>query len=505
MLPHTKGDWANQAENRIKLEPWQCFILCCLFGWLDRETRLRRFAKAYVCVPRKNGKSIIAAGIGLYMFAADGEYGAEVYCAATTEPQAWEVFRPAKQMVDRSDRLREIFGITSNAKSLTIPKNGSRFLPVVGRPRDGAMAHTAIIDEYHEHPTDEVYDALSMGMGARKQPLRLVVTTAGSDLSGPCYSMQTEVQKMLDGVFEDDRTFGIIYTLDENDDWTTEAASRKSNPNFGVSIYPKERLAEVAEAVRNSRKQNVVKTKYHNMWVNAAVAWMNMEWWNACADPKLDWKRLVGEACVVATDVSSKIDITSSARLFKRVEVDGKEHVYAFFRHYLPEKRAEEPEAQHYQGWVHDQSPEGHSWITTTTGSMIDYGQIEEDVVQDINDCRALEFAFDPWNAAQLAQRVEAATLVTAVEVRQGPQTLSDPMKLLEALVKERRFHHNGDPVLTWMISNTVAKADRKDNIVPDKERAENKIDGVAALVTGLGRLMAQSSTPYTSSRIAYA
>lgn len=219
LLPHTKGKWAAgkpgvPGVNLIRLEAWQVWFIASVFGWVHRETGLRRFRTVYLCVPRKNGKSAIAAGVGLYMFCADGEYGSEVYSGATTEKQAWEVFRPAKQMAERTPGLQAAFRVSCGAKNLHVPDNGSRFEPVVGKPGDGASPSCAIVDEYHEHQTDVLFDTMLTGMGAREQPLMLVITTAGDNIAGPCFALQDEVQKVLEGALQDEGLFGVVYTID---------------------------------------------------------------------------------------------------------------------------------------------------------------------------------------------------------------------------------------------------------------------------------------------------
>lgn len=196
LLPHTKGKWAAKREL-LRLSPWQKFILTTLFGWIRTKDGLRRFREAYIEVPRKNGKSIKAAGVGLYCLSADDEHGAEVYSGATSEKQAWEIFRPARLMAKRTPDLCERFGIEVNASTLAIPENGSRFEPLIGSPGDGASPSCVLIDEYHEHDSDELYDAMVTGMGAREQPITFIITTAGSNMAGPCYIKRGQVVNVL--------------------------------------------------------------------------------------------------------------------------------------------------------------------------------------------------------------------------------------------------------------------------------------------------------------------
>lgn len=493
-LPHTKGDWALAAggrDIRIKLEPWQCFIYSAVFGWVKRFSGLRRFSIAYICVPRKNGKSILAAGTGLYMFASDAEMGAEVYAGATCQRQAMEVFRPAKQMVERTPRLSAAFGIAVSSKNLAILENGSRFEPVVGNPGDGSSPSCAIVDEYHEHRNDQLLDSMRTGMGARKQPLLWVITTAGVNIAGPCHALQSDVQKVLEGTLQRDEVFGIIYTIDEDVDWTSEVALRMANPNYGVSVFADFLESEQAAAIQNSRKQNIFKTKHLNIWCGASSAWMNMERWKALADPTLKLEDFAGEPVNIGTDLSSIIDITSSVLVFKRT-VDEIVHYYVFSRNYLPRDRALDPEKQHYQQWVHAGE------LVAIEGPVIDYSVIRRDLVADADRFNVESIAFDPWCAPETQQELmRELGEERVITIPQRVQYLSHPMKQLESLVLEGRIHHDGDPVLTWMMSNVVAHADANENIFPRKEQPENKIDGAVALIMGLSRALADSGMKY--------
>ena len=474
--------WAKKRET-ISLQPWQCFIISALFGWLKKESRFRRFNLAYVNVPRKNGKSIIAAGIGNYMFAADGEFGSEVYSGATTEKQAWEVFKPARLMVKNTPELAEAFGITVNAKSLIIEADGSKFEPVIGSPGDGASVHCGIVDEYHEHATDDLFDTLRTGMGARKQPLLLAITTAGDNLAGPCKQLQDECEKVLLGTVERDELFAIIYTIDAGDDWTSEAALWKANPNLGVSIEVDFLRTEQRNAVRDARKQGVTRTKYFNIWVGSNSAYFNHQDWLKAADESLTPEEFKGLPCIVGLDISSKKDFTARVLIFKK-RIDGKDHYYVFPRLYLPEARAMLPEFQHYQAWVK------RGFIQTTPAGSIDYERIQSDTIEDVTRYKAAELCYDGWNAEQMAQAVAKATRATAVEIVQQARVLSDPMKQLDALISDGRIHHDGNPVMSWMMSNVVAHEDAKGNVMPRKERDEAKIDGAAALITGMVRAL---------------
>ncbi len=475
---HVKGRWAMRRE-RITLEPWQCFFFCCVFGWVHKKTGLRRFRKARLYVPRKNGKSATAATLGLYMLAGDGEAGAEVYSGASTEKQAWEVFGPARQMAMCSPAFVHKFQIEINAKSLSLAMTLGKFEPVIGKPGDGASPHCSITDEYHEHATDEQLSTFETGMGAREQPLSVVVSTAGDNIAGPCRDDWLECQRILENILQDERTFCIIFTVDDEDDWTSESALIKANPNYGVSIDPEFLLAQQREAINNPRKQGHFKTKHLNMWVQARDAFINMQRWSECKGEGLLIDAYKGRPCYLGMDLASKIDLTAIEILFPE---DGGTFT-RFGRYYLPEETVLMPENQHYQAW------HNMGLLTATPGNQTDYFQLLEDIKDLAAKFEILEIAFDPHNASMLVTALMDEGLPL---VEFGPTVLnfSEPMKQIEALIRDRKLRHDGDPVMAWAMSNVVAKLDRKDNIYPNKERPENKIDPFVALCAAMGRAM---------------
>ncbi len=480
-LPHTKGKWAAQGKD-IELEGWQKFATCNLFGWVDAQGK-RRFRKAYIKVARKNGKSIWIAGVGNYMLAADGEFGAEVYCGATTEKQAWEVFTPAKLMASRTPDFINKFGIEVNAKSLTILDSGSKFEPLIGKPGDGASPSLAIADEYHEHDTDDFVSTMETGMVAREQPLLVAVTTAGDNTGGPCYDMETECEKLLDGVFEDERLFCLMYGIDEGEDWTTPEALEKANPNIGVSVSREALEAAQSEAIRNAAKQNAFKRKHLNMWVGAHTSWMNMETLKKCVNKALKIEDYKGKECVIAVDLASKIDIAATVTVF-RERIKGKNHYTAFLTSYLPEDRVNESEKANYMKW------RSEGWLTATEGNEIDLNEIEADIEAAAMEYSPNDVSFDPKYATQMKQNL-AGKMIPVFDYAQNTSTFSDPMYELEGAIYSGRFHYDGNAVLTWMFSNVVSKEDANDNIYPRKQKPENKIDGVIALIMAIGRFMA--------------
>ncbi len=481
LLPHIKGKLAGQP---IQLEPWQIFIVMTAFSWVHKDTGFRRFRRTYIEVPRGNGKSAISSAIGLYALAKDEEGGAEVYSFATTRDQAKIVFGDAQQMARKTSGLRNHFGLEVNAHNINILKTASKFeaLSSEGSTLDGLNTHFAIIDELHAHKTRSVYDVVETSIGKRTQSMLWIITTAGSNRAGICYEVRGFVRKVLDGSAVDETQFGIIYGLDDGDDWTTEEALIKANPNWGVSVMPEVLLPLQAKAMSMPSAANNFRTKHLNEWVNADVSWMDMRAWDACADSSLTVEDFEGQPCFMALDLASKTDIAAKINLYVR---DG--HYYAFGDYYLPRDTVDKGENSQYSGW------ESLGLLTVTDGAIIDFMVIENKILEDCKRFEVIEVPYDPFQATQLSMRLLNQG-VNMVEVRPTVLNFSEPMKQLEALVLDKKFHHNGDPVLSWMVSNVVCHTDAKDNIYPRKERHENKIDGVVALIMALSRAIADNN-----------
>jgi phage terminase large subunit-like protein len=506
LLPHIKGQWAGQ---RIVLQPWQIFILTTVFGWLVRGTRFRRFRTVYIEVPRKNAKSTLSSAVALYMLTADREPGSEIYSAATTRDQARIVFNDARHMALRTPDLRARFGVRAFAHSISsvfredrageLAEYSGLFIPLSaeGSTLDGLNVHFATVDELHAHKKRAVWDVIETATGSRAQSLLWAITTAGSDTSGICYEQRSYVIRILNsvlrrhdglgypikGTFADDETyFGIVYTIDDSDDWSDPASWPKANPNLGISVYPDDirRLAD--KAIRMASARSNFLTKRLNVWVNAAQAWMDMRKWDACADLDLKIEQFLGEDATIALDLASKRDLAEKLSLFDR-EIDGKRHYYGFARHYLPDEACSDDVNAQYVGWKTD------GWLTTTPGNVTDYDVIERELEQDLGKFHVREVPFDPWQATQLSTHMleKGAPMV---ELRQTVQNLSEAMKEFEAVVIDGRFHHCGDPVLTWMVGNVIARRDAKDNIYPRKESEDKKIDGAVAVIMAIARAM---------------
>lgn len=491
-MPHVKGVWARDRE-RITLQPWQCFKTVVLFGWVHRVTGLRRFKRAVIFEPRKNAKSTWAAMVGLGMLTIDGEEGAEIYSGATSRDQADFVFQPARLMALAMPKFREEFGVAVNASNINVIRSSSRFEALIGKPGDGASPSCAIHDEYHEHPTDEQVDAMATGMAARSQPLQIIITTAGDNLAGPCYQAMLDLQKILQGLVTDDRIFGIIYTVDPDDDWESDKALAKANPNLGVSVTREYLQGQRDEAKRSPRKQGAFKTKHLNLWVQSRAAFFNTQAWIDNGKP-ISLLDFIGQPCTMGMDLASKKDIAELQQLFdlRRCRcpvadmLRDEGFLYAAFgTHWIPEARLELTELEHYRAWHKE------NWLQVTEGNMIDMALIEEEITRRASVFQVEHLAFDPHQATQMVTGL-MKTGLNCVEYRPTVLNFSEPMKLLDGHIVSLQIAHDADPVMTWMISNVVAQADAKDNVYPRKETEANKIDGPVALISALGVTLTQ-------------
>lgn len=480
---HVKGKWSRGKDLKqklIALSPWQKWIIASIFGWRKKADGLRRFSLVYICVPRKNGKSVLAAGLCLFMLAADGEEGAEVYCGATTEKQAWEVYRPAKKMAEQQKLFTSAYGINVHAKKIEKISDGSRMEPVIGNPGDGSSPSFWTADEYHEHETDNFVDTMITGQGAREHGLGAIITTAGDNHEGPCYATEEELKAVLSKTANDDTFFGVIYTIDKDVDWRTLRALEMANPGMGVSVGKEYLINQQKRAIASARKQNRFKNKHLDIWVSARNAWLNIESWNAAAE-KISIDDFLGWLCGLGADLSESIDLTALVKCFKK-DINGKDHYYFFGDYYTTEAQA--AKNAHYTKWIHD----GH--LIECEGSMIDYFDIEENIAADALKHEIETCFYDPKGAAVLAQRIENNVGIESVRFEQSYTNFSPIMKDFEALLLDGRIHHDGNPCLTWMVGNIIAKTtmDGKD-YRPVKASANKKIDGGVAMLMAFANI----------------
>jgi phage terminase large subunit-like protein len=511
MLPHVKGpkafvvgkDEADRAIwNTIVLEPWQCWLLTTVFGWL-REDGSRRFRVAFPLIPRKNAKSTLAAIVVLFMLVADGESGAECYSAATTRDQAKVIAEIAWEMVRRSPQFRDYFGVKLGSKTtrtLEVPATASKFGPLSADASslDGLNVSLAAIDEFHAHKTRSVYDVLDTATGTRFQPLLFPITTAGVELGGICHEKLQYLEKILDGVIEDETFWGVNWTIDANDDIRDPAIQRKANPNYGVSVQPDDLERKIQEAQQSPSALNNVLTKHFNVWIRTESAWMTATTWQTCGNPKLTIEDFKQYPCWIGVDLAEVRDIAALVALF---QIDA--HSYAAFgRFYLPQDAVQKSPIAQLSGWVR----EGH--IIETPGNQADFARIQADIIAWCNVLKVKEIDFDRALAAHMTQELK-----TILEPRMGrdavdrfvitvPQTVDvmDPaMKMTERLVLSKGLQHDGNPAFAWQISNIVVERNYKDEIYPRKaggKDSANKIDGPIALFTCLSQAMKQQAKP---------
>lgn len=500
-LPHVKGPKAKLLRQvvggrlawrwqTLELEPWQCWFVSVLFGWLWTDTGLRRFQRALLMVPRKNAKTTLLAVLCLYMLACDGEVGADVYSAATKAEQARIVFSIAKLMVKRSPEFQAYFGVQPMESKITVEASGSEFAPLSADDKtlDGLNPYFAAVDELHAHKTRGVWDVLVTAQGSRDQPLLLAISTAGFNLGGICHEVLSYGLKVLEQQFEDDAFLCVNYTIDEADKphWDTEPVLRKANPNWGVSINPRTLIADAAAARRSPSATNNFLCKHLNVWVRAASPWMPMEAWAACADPSLTLDDfLTAERCVITVDLAEVRDIAS-------VVVTGLFAggvVKAIARHFYPQAAIEASPVAQLAGWA----AAGH--LVQTPGEVHDFEALEEEIATVFDQVRAVRVGFDRAMAAYMMQRLqkrlgeEVVTVVT-----QNVKTFNPAMKDLLGRVQARTFVHTGDPVLTWMVSNVAEKRTHLEESYPVKANGKDspeKIDGAVALLMAVSELLA--------------
>jgi phage terminase large subunit-like protein len=456
---------------------------------------MRRFHIVYIEVPRKNGKTTMTIPVGLYLLACDQEEGAHVVAAATTRDQVVKtIFQDAQHMARREPGFLAQFGVTVTAHAISQASSASKFEPLAAEDTnlDGLNIHGALIDELHAHKTRGLWDVLETATGSRAQPLIWAITTAGVNRASVCFDQRQHVADVLRGVREDDATFGIIFTLDDGDDPFEEQSWIKANPNYGVSIYPENLKSIAARAQTMPSMRTSFLTRHLDIWINADSSWLPIGAWEACADRDLNLAAFEGQDCFVGIDLATRSDITAVAMLFPPA---GERTTWAVFcRYYLPEEVVERVENTHYQGWEHN------GLLVGTPGAVTDLDYVIDDLMNLSERFDVREIAHDPWKNLPLITSLEKrGTRAPVVEVRQTAGMLSPAMRELEALILAKAIRFDGDPILTWMISNVVAHHHSNEAITPRKESSEKKIDGVLAILMALDRAQrAQPKPDYT-------
>jgi phage terminase large subunit-like protein len=474
LLKHSKGEWGGKP---VLLEPWQLFIVASLFGWLRKGENTRRFKFAYISTARKNGKSTFLSGIGLELFVADAEPGVEVYTAATKREQAKITHNEAKRMVKKSPELLEYLKIFRD--SILFDEIDGIFVPLGADAdtMDGLNIHGAIIDELHAHKTRDLWDVLESGTGSRRQPLIVAITTAGFNINGICYELYKDCENILEGIYDNETWFAFIAELDEGDDWTDESVWIKANPNLGVSAKLENIQDACVVAKQRVTKQNNFLCKRMNLWVNQAKRWINLDDWRK---NDKDLPDLRGRPCYGGVDLSSTGDLTCVCLEFPLD--DGS---YAVISHYfIPEDRAldhERTDKVPYKAWAKE------GYVTLIPGNVIDYDYVQEWVEEAGEIYEIVEIAFDPYNAMQWNLSMEKQGF-TMVMLKQNYSNLSPSLKDMERIIMKHQVVHGNNPVLTFCINNAVTKTGPSGNIMLDKSKATNRIDGAVAFACSHAR-----------------
>ena len=494
LLKHSKGEWAGDL---FILEPWQAFIVWCVFGW-KKEDGTRRFRTAFNSLGRKNGKSTLAAGIGLKLFVADNEPGAEVYTAATKREQAKIVHDEAKRMVKASSLHKMVTILRDN---MSVEATNSKYEPLGADAdvTDGLNVSGCIVDEVHAHKTRALWDVLDTATGSRRNPLMFGITTAGdgSDRESIYWKLKEYAVKVLEGSVEDDSWFAFIAALDDGDDWSDEGVWPKANPNLGVSVKIDDLRRKCRKAKETPSDVNNFRRKHCNEDTESVTAWITAAQWDACAGG--DWydedglkeeirEQYRGRAGWVAGDLSSVSDLTALAVAFpSESDADTEPTVDVFVAAWCPRANAltrSRDRRVPYSMWAE------RGALELTEDDSVDYDAPRAWLknARDVWGWRIQEVAMDPWNARYLVTKLEEEDEFEIFEHRQGFTSMTAPCKTTERLVLARKIRHGGHPVLRWCVSNCAVRLDPAGNIKLDKEKSGEKIDVAMAMVMAVGR-----------------
>ena len=479
-LCHTKGTWAGKP---FELIDWQEQIIRDIFGTL-KPNGYRQFNTAYVEIPKKMGKSELAAAVALLLTCGDGEERAEVYGCAADRQQATIVFDVAADMVRMCPALNKRVKILASQKRIVYQPTNSFYqvLSAEAYSKHGFNIHGVVFDELHTQPNRKLFDVMTKGSGdARMQPLYFLITTAGTDTNSICYETHQKAKDILEGRKIDPTFYPVIYGADESDDWTDPAVWKKANPSLGITVGIDKVQAACESAQQNPAEENAFRQLRLNQWVKQAVRWMPMDKWDACAF-KVTEEFLRGRVCYGGLDLSSTTDVTAFVLVFPPLDEDDKYMVLPYF--WIPEDTLElRVRRDHvpYDVW------EKQGFLQTTEGNVVHYGYIEKFIEQLGEKFNIREIAFDRWGAVQMVQNLEGMGF-TVVPFGQGFKDMSPPTKELMKLTLEQKIAHGGHPVLRWMMDNIFVRTDPAGNIKADKEKSTEKIDGAVATIMGLDR-----------------
>jgi phage terminase large subunit-like protein len=485
-IRHVKGELAGEL---IKLEEWQKNeIIKPLFGWKDKETGLRKYNSAYIEIPKKSGKSFLAACMAAIFLDIEPEGGSEVVGVAWGRKQASLVFDATKEVIKKSPRLKKRCEIFKNSILVQDDQRGLCTYKILSKEaggEDGINPQLAIIDELHVHKNNEVLEMVEKSMGARRQPLSFVITTAGSDLYGIGRQRHEYARDVTLGKIQDENMLVCIYCADLEDDPFAEATWKKANPNYGVSVYKHSYEREAKKAVVSPASLNSFKRYYLNIWTQSKTAWIPDHVWKAS-----QWELvedLEGRECYAGLDLSSRSDITALTLLFP---LDGGRYVSKNW-FWLPEDKGqgaiEENKNIQYLQWIKDE------YIVETPGNTIDYEFILFELAELRQKYDIKVIAYDEWNSSHIAPQLHEMNMALQ-PFRQGYKSMNLPTKELEKLIMDKKFNHLGNPVLQWMAGNAVIQSDPAGNIkvIKDVKSKNKKVDGIISNVMALGMALAE-------------
>jgi len=486
-LKHTKGRWAGK---RFWLLPWQEQIIRDVFGVVDAHGN-RQFRTAYVEIPKKNGKSELAAAVALYLLYADNEPSAEVYGAAADRQQASIVFDVARQMVDMTPALVKRSKIMAAGKRIVNYQNAGYYqvLSAEVGTKHGLNVSGLVFDELHSQPNRQLYDVLTKGSGdAREQPLYFLITTAGTDRESICYEVHMKALDILQGKKIDPSFYPVVYGLPDDADWNDEANWYKANPSLGYTIKIDRVRAAYKDALENPAEENVFRQLRLDQWVGSLVAWIPEHVYDK-GDIPIDMEKLKGRDCYAGLDLSSTSDITAFVMVFPP-EAEGENYI-VLPHFWLPRETLKlRVRRDHvpYDLW------EKQGLFHITEGNVVDYEFVRKTIGELAEQYHICEIGVDRWNATQLITEL-AGDGFTMVPIGMGFKDMSPGMKELYKLLLEGKITHGGNPILRWMAGNVVAEIDAAENIKPSKKKATEKIDGIVALIMGLDRCIRHEMT----------
>ena len=477
-LKHSKGEYAGR--NFI-LEDWQYNdIIRPLYGTINPDGT-RQYRICLIMVAKKNGKTTLAAALALYHLFADQEMGGEVYAAATDRPQSSLTFNESANMVKQSPSLTRKSKIVDSQKRIVNYRTNSfyRAIPANVPSSHGVNASFAVYDELHAAANRKLFDILLTSMGTRRQPLLVIITTAGFDRHSILYEQYDYAKKILSGVIKDKTFLPVIYEADEKDDWQDEKVWHKANPALGTFRKLDDMRSLANKAKEIPALQNTFKRFYLDMWTQQETKWLPIEKWDACPN-KFDIKKLKGKICYGGLDLSSTTDLTAFSLIFPEE--------YKIITHcFIPKEKMLEKEAKDkvpYSIW------EKQGYINATEGNVVDYAFIEDKVKKEAEKYQIKEIGYDRWNADYLVQRLIAEGNIEMIPVGMGFASMNAPTKYLEALILDKKINHGGNPVTRWNFDNVMMKEDPAGNIKPDKSKSTQKIDAIVSIIIATDRLM---------------